>query len=103
MEQGNEGYRQGSSWVTYGPGLCSLGVVLQLASLPLLPESPRYVLPDCRDTEACLVGESLIWAPRPFLMEWSYQLAPSNPCLLVSVSPHIPLKCSPPQPKAPQL
>ncbi|XP_063518948.1 solute carrier family 2, facilitated glucose transporter member 11 isoform X1 [Pongo pygmaeus] len=29
---------------------------LQLASLPLLPESPRYLLIDCGDTEACLAA-----------------------------------------------
>lgn len=38
---------------------CLVPGVLQLASLPLLPESPRYLLIDCGDTEACLAGESL--------------------------------------------
>lgn len=31
--------------------------MLQLASLPLPPGSPRYLLPDCTDTAASLVGE----------------------------------------------
>ncbi|XP_077730666.1 solute carrier family 2, facilitated glucose transporter member 11 isoform X3 [Canis aureus] len=35
---------------------CLVPGVLQLASLPLLPESPRYLLIDCGDTEACLAG-----------------------------------------------
>ena len=38
---------------------CLVPGALQLASLPLLPESPRYLLIDCGDTEACLAGESL--------------------------------------------
>eukprot|EP00071_Canis_lupus_P017642 XP_013963691.1 solute carrier family 2, facilitated glucose transporter member 11 isoform X1 [Canis lupus familiaris] len=35
---------------------CLVPGVLQLASLPLLPESPRYLLIDCGDTEACLAA-----------------------------------------------
>lgn len=38
---------------------CLVPGVLQLTSLPLLPESPRYLLIDRGDTETCLVGESL--------------------------------------------
>ena len=38
---------------------CLVLGVLQLAFLPLLPESPRYFLIDCGDMEACLAGESL--------------------------------------------
>ncbi|XP_063459170.1 solute carrier family 2, facilitated glucose transporter member 11 isoform X10 [Pan paniscus] len=39
---------------------CLVPGALQLASLPLLPESPRYLLIDCGDTEACLAGR---WEP----------------------------------------
>ncbi|XP_077806484.1 solute carrier family 2, facilitated glucose transporter member 11 isoform X23 [Macaca mulatta] len=35
---------------------CLVPGVLQLASLPLVPESPRYLLIDCGDTEACLAA-----------------------------------------------
>ncbi|XP_063459171.1 solute carrier family 2, facilitated glucose transporter member 11 isoform X11 [Pan paniscus] len=35
---------------------CLVPGALQLASLPLLPESPRYLLIDCGDTEACLAA-----------------------------------------------
>ncbi|XP_006903086.1 PREDICTED: solute carrier family 2, facilitated glucose transporter member 11 [Elephantulus edwardii] len=35
---------------------CLVPGVLQLASLPLLPESPRYLLIDCGDTDACLAA-----------------------------------------------
>ncbi|XP_021543571.1 solute carrier family 2, facilitated glucose transporter member 11 [Neomonachus schauinslandi] len=35
---------------------CLVPGVLQLASLPLLPESPRYLLIDRGDTEACLAA-----------------------------------------------
>lgn len=42
---------------------CLVPGVLQLASLPLLPESPRYLLIDRGDAEACLAGESLTSGP----------------------------------------
>lgn len=42
---------------------CLVPGVLQLASLPLLPESPRYLLIDRGDTEACLEGESRTSGP----------------------------------------
>nr|XP_045220308.1 solute carrier family 2, facilitated glucose transporter member 11 isoform X21 [Macaca fascicularis] len=35
---------------------CLVPGVLQLTSLPLVPESPRYLLIDCGDTEACLAA-----------------------------------------------
>ncbi|XP_036923284.1 solute carrier family 2, facilitated glucose transporter member 11 isoform X3 [Sturnira hondurensis] len=35
---------------------CLVPGLLQLVSLPLLPESPRYLLIDCGDTEACLAA-----------------------------------------------
>ncbi|XP_053520979.1 solute carrier family 2, facilitated glucose transporter member 11 isoform X3 [Artibeus jamaicensis] len=35
---------------------CLVPGLLQLASLPLLPESPRYLLIDCGDPEACLAA-----------------------------------------------
>lgn len=38
---------------------CLVPGVFQLTSLPLLPESPRYLLIDRGDAETCLVGESL--------------------------------------------
>lgn len=44
---------------------CLVPGALQLASLPLLPESPRYLLIDCGDPAACRAGEPLAWAPRP--------------------------------------
>ncbi|KAM9622465.1 LOW QUALITY PROTEIN: solute carrier family 2, facilitated glucose transporter member 11 [Trichechus inunguis] len=37
---------------------CLVPGVLQLASLPLLPESPCYLLTDCRDIEACLAADA---------------------------------------------
>lgn len=43
---------------------CLVPGVLQLASLPLLPESPRYLFIDCGDSEACLAGESLTLGPQ---------------------------------------
>ncbi|KAB0391396.1 hypothetical protein E2I00_003032, partial [Balaenoptera physalus] len=46
---------------------CLVPGVLQLASLPLLPESPRYLLIDCGDSEACLAGESLTSGPQTTL------------------------------------
>lgn len=42
---------------------CLVPGLLQLASLPLLPESPRFLLIDRGDTEACLAGESLTSDP----------------------------------------
>ncbi|KAF7476367.1 hypothetical protein GHT09_012548 [Marmota monax] len=39
---------------------CLVPGVLQLVSLPLLPESPRYLLIDCGDTEACLAALQLL-------------------------------------------
>lgn len=38
---------------------CLVPGLFQLASLPLLPESPRYLLIDRGDSEACLAGESV--------------------------------------------
>ncbi|XP_069850551.1 solute carrier family 2, facilitated glucose transporter member 11 isoform X2 [Dipodomys merriami] len=35
---------------------CLVPGVLQLTTLPLLPESPRYLLIDCGDTDACLAA-----------------------------------------------
>lgn len=42
---------------------CLVPGVLQLASLPLLPESPRYLLIDRGDSATCLAGESLTSGP----------------------------------------
>uniref|UniRef100_A0A8C9NWA3 Solute carrier family 2 member 11 n=1 Tax=Spermophilus dauricus TaxID=99837 RepID=A0A8C9NWA3_SPEDA len=39
---------------------CLVPGVIQLVSLPLLPESPRYLLIDCGDTEACLAALQLL-------------------------------------------
>ncbi|XP_040145246.1 solute carrier family 2, facilitated glucose transporter member 11 isoform X6 [Ictidomys tridecemlineatus] len=39
---------------------CLVPGVLQLVSLPLLPESPRYLLIDCGDTEACLAALQML-------------------------------------------
>ncbi|XP_047417664.1 solute carrier family 2, facilitated glucose transporter member 11 isoform X4 [Sciurus carolinensis] len=39
---------------------CLVPGILQLVSLPLLPESPRYLLIDCGDTEACLAALQLL-------------------------------------------
>ncbi|XP_048077582.1 solute carrier family 2, facilitated glucose transporter member 11 isoform X6 [Ursus arctos] len=44
---------------------CLVPGVLQLASLPLLPESPRYLLIDRGDTEACLAGPGCCRPRRP--------------------------------------
>lgn len=46
---------------------CLVPGVLQLASLPLLPESPRYLLIDRGDTKACVTGESLPLGPQATL------------------------------------
>ncbi|XP_023502499.2 solute carrier family 2, facilitated glucose transporter member 11 isoform X5 [Equus przewalskii] len=42
---------------------CLVPGLLQLASLPLLPESPRYLLIDCGDTEACLAALQRLRGP----------------------------------------
>ncbi|XP_066870466.1 solute carrier family 2, facilitated glucose transporter member 11 isoform X2 [Kogia breviceps] len=42
---------------------CLVPGVLQLASLPLLPESPRYLLIDCGDSEACLAALQRLRGP----------------------------------------
>ncbi|XP_014652838.1 PREDICTED: solute carrier family 2, facilitated glucose transporter member 11 [Ceratotherium simum simum] len=42
---------------------CLVPGVLQLASLPLFPESPRYLLIDCGDTEACLAALQRLRGP----------------------------------------
>ncbi|KAM9194429.1 LOW QUALITY PROTEIN: solute carrier family 2, facilitated glucose transporter member 11 [Dugong dugon] len=47
---------------------CLVPGVLQLASLPLLPESPCYLLIDCRDIETCLV-----WCPWELICDWALQ------------------------------
>lgn len=46
---------------------CLVPGVLQLMSLPLLPESPRYLLIDCGDTATCLACESLTSGPQTTL------------------------------------
>ncbi|EPQ13472.1 Solute carrier family 2, facilitated glucose transporter member 11 [Myotis brandtii] len=45
---------------------CLVPGVLQLASLPLLPESPRYLLIDRGDTEACLAEPALCPPPQMY-------------------------------------
>lgn len=46
---------------------CLVPGALQLTSLPLLPESPRYLFIDRGDAEACLAGESLTSGPKALL------------------------------------
>lgn len=46
---------------------CLVPGLLQLAFLPLLPESPRYLLIDRGDTQACLAGESPTSGPQTTL------------------------------------
>lgn len=81
---------------------CLVPGVLQLASLPLLPESPRYLLIDCGDPAACQAGEPLAWVPGPPLTMghmWSAHMGPFLMWekLLLSLRPHFRLQPSPPR------
>lgn len=81
---------------------CLVPGVLQLASLPLLPESPRYLLIDRGDPAACQAGEPLAWVPGPPLTMghmWSGHASPflTWEKLLLSLRPHFRLQPSLPR------
>jgi hypothetical protein len=61
---------------------CLVPGVLQLTFLPLVPESPRYLLIDRGDTSACLTGESLPLGPRPRLIQGCISLDHISPHFL---------------------
>lgn len=72
---------------------CLVPGALQLASLPLLPESPRYLLIDRGDPAACQAGEPLAWAPGPPLTMGHMWSGCAGPFLvweklLLSLRPH---------------
>ncbi|XP_004716398.1 solute carrier family 2, facilitated glucose transporter member 11 isoform X1 [Echinops telfairi] len=59
---------------------CLVPAVLQLASLPLLPESPRFLLIDCGDMPACLVALRRLRGGRDITVELEELVAEQAAC-----------------------